>query len=36
MHRNARNSAQAGMSLLELIVACTILLILSSMALPIA
>jgi general secretion pathway protein G len=36
MHRKARNSAQAGMSLLELIVACTILLILSSMALPIA
>jgi general secretion pathway protein G len=36
MHRKARDSAQAGMSLLELIVACTILLILSSMALPIA
>jgi general secretion pathway protein G len=36
MHRKARNSAQAGMTLLELIVACTILLILSSMALPIA
>jgi general secretion pathway protein G len=36
MHRKARNSAQAGMSLLELIVACTILLIISSMALPIA
>jgi general secretion pathway protein G len=36
MHRKARNSAQAGMTLLELIIACTILLILSSMALPIA
>jgi general secretion pathway protein G len=36
MHRKRRNSAQAGMSLLELIVACSILLILSSMALPIA
>jgi general secretion pathway protein G len=36
MHRKTRNSAQAGMSLLELIVACTILLILSSMAMPIA
>jgi general secretion pathway protein G len=36
MHRKARNSEQAGMSLLELIVACSILLILSSMALPIA
>jgi len=36
MHRKGRNSAQAGMSLLELIVACSILLILSSMALPIA
>jgi general secretion pathway protein G len=36
MHRKARISAQAGMTLLELIVACSILLILSSMALPIA
>jgi general secretion pathway protein G len=36
MHRKARNSMQAGMTLLELIIACTILLILSSMALPIA
>jgi general secretion pathway protein G len=36
MHRNFRNPAQAGMTLLELIIACTILLILSSMALPIA
>ena len=36
MHRKARNSTQAGMSLLELIVACSILMILSSMALPIA
>jgi general secretion pathway protein G len=36
MHRKARISAQTGMSLLELIVACSILLILSSMALPIA
>lgn len=36
MHRKARNSAQAGMTLLELIIACSILLILSSMALPIA
>ena len=36
MHRKAINSAQAGMTLLELIVACSILLILSSMALPIA
>ena len=36
MHRNTRNSAQAGMTLLELIIACTILLVLSSMALPIA
>jgi general secretion pathway protein G len=36
MQRKARNSSQAGMTLLELIIACTILLILSSMALPIA
>jgi general secretion pathway protein G len=36
MHRKFRNPAQAGMTLLELIIACTILLILSSMALPIA
>ena len=36
MHHKARISSQAGMSLLELIVACSILLILSSMALPIA
>jgi general secretion pathway protein G len=36
MQRKARNSPQAGMTLLELIIACTILLILSSMALPIA
>jgi general secretion pathway protein G len=36
MHRKARNSTQAGMTLLELIIACSILLILSSMALPIA
>jgi len=36
MHRKTRNSVQAGMTLLELIIACTILLIISSMALPIA
>ena len=36
MHRKFRNPAQTGMTLLELIIACTILLILSSMALPIA
>jgi len=36
MRRKARISTQAGMSLLELIVACSILMILSSMALPIA
>src|ERR1700681_510876 len=36
MHRKFKNSAQACMTLLELIIACTILLILSSMALPIA
>jgi general secretion pathway protein G len=34
--RKTRDSSEAGMSLLELIVACTILLILSSMALPVA
>ncbi|MGE5818083.1 MAG: type II secretion system protein [Deltaproteobacteria bacterium] len=34
--RKRRKSTQAGMTLLELIIACTILLILSSMALPIA
>jgi len=36
MHRKARVCAQAGMTLLELIIACAILLILSSMALPVA
>src|SRR6201998_2516445 len=36
MQRKARNSAQSGMTLLELIIACAILLILSSMALPVA
>jgi len=36
MNRKGNVSVQAGMSLLELIIACTILLILSSMALPIA
>jgi general secretion pathway protein G len=36
MIRKARICAQSGMTLLELIIACTILLILSSMALPIA
>ena len=36
MQRKPRNSAQSGMTLLELIIACVILLILSSMALPIA
>jgi general secretion pathway protein G len=36
MHRKARNSTQAGMTLLELIIACSILLILASMALPVA
>ena len=36
MQRKPRNSAQSGMTLLELIIACGILLILSSMALPIA
>ncbi|HET7109096.1 MAG TPA: type II secretion system protein [Candidatus Acidoferrum sp.] len=34
--RKSKNSAEAGMTLLELIIACTILLILSSMALPVA
>jgi general secretion pathway protein G len=36
MQRKARNSPQSGMTLLELIIACAILMILSSMALPIA
>src|SRR5262249_59550464 len=36
MRRKCRQSAQTGMTLLELIIACTILLILSSMALPVA
>jgi general secretion pathway protein G len=36
MHRKPKKSAEAGMTLLELIIACAILLILSSMALPIA
>lgn len=36
MYRRMRNSKQAGMTLLELIIACSILMILSSMALPIA
>jgi len=36
MQPKGKSSAQAGMTLLELIIACTILLILSSMALPIA
>ena len=36
MRRNIRTTAESGMTLLELIIACTILLILSSMALPIA
>ena len=36
MRRKKRNTAESGMTLLELIIACTILLILSSMALPIA
>jgi general secretion pathway protein G len=36
MRRRIRNSAESGMTLLELIIACTILLILASMALPIA
>jgi len=36
MQRQTKKSAQAGMTLLELIIACTILLILSSMALPVA
>jgi len=36
MRRQFTQSAQTGMTLLELIIACTILLILSSMALPVA
>lgn len=36
MNRKGKVYTQAGMSLLELIIACAILLILSSMALPIA
>src|SRR5258708_14193676 len=36
MHRKARNSTQAGMSLLELIVACSIVTSVSSRAVPIA
>jgi len=36
MRRKPRNSTETGMTLLELIIACAILLILSSMALPIA
>ena len=36
MYRKTRKSAESGMTLLELIIACTILLILSTMALPIA
>jgi len=36
MRRRIRTTAESGMTLLELIIACTILLILSSMALPIA
>jgi len=36
MRRKITAPAQAGMTLLELIIACTILLILSSMALPVA
>jgi general secretion pathway protein G len=36
MRRIVRNSTESGMTLLELIIACTILLILASMALPIA
>jgi general secretion pathway protein G len=36
MYRKMSNSREAGMTLLELIIACSILLILSSMALPIA
>lgn len=36
MQQKMKKSAQAGMTLLELIIACTILLILSSMALPVA
>lgn len=36
MRRKFRNTRESGMTLLELIIACSILLILSSMALPIA
>jgi general secretion pathway protein G len=36
MNRKARVCAQSGMTLLELIIACAILLILASMALPVA
>ena len=36
MRRQIRKTSEAGMTLLELIIACTILLIISSMALPIA
>jgi general secretion pathway protein G len=36
MRRRMQTTAESGMTLLELIIACTILLILSSMALPIA
>jgi len=36
MRRKTRTTTESGMTLLELIIACTILLILSSMALPIA
>jgi general secretion pathway protein G len=36
MHRKTKNAPQSGMTLLELIIACSILMILSSMALPIA
>ena len=36
MRRRMKNTSEAGMTLLELIIACSILLILSSMALPIA
>jgi len=36
MHRKIRTTPESGMTLLELIIACSILLILASMALPIA
>src|SRR5579885_792214 len=36
MPRKVRTTSETGMTLLELIIACTILLVLSSMALPIA